>query len=306
MIREILYSFIRKISREKRLVVAIPYFWLLLFFFVPVLLVLKISFSQTSTQIPPFSHLIDISEKAIVTVRLNIGNYLTILSDYFYIKSFISSLTMALIATIGCLMIGYTMAYSMTRISPSKRNIVLLLVILPFWTSFLIRVYAWIGLLSKEGFINSLLLSFSLISVPLKLLYSDFAVCLGIIYCYLPFMILPIYATLEKLDQVYLEAAYDLGCKPWKAFWKVTLPLSKSGIIAGCILVFIPAVGEFVIPELLGGPDTLMIGRVLWIEFFNNRDWPLACSLAVVMLILFVVPIMIFQRLQLQQTLKEP
>jgi putrescine transport system permease protein len=192
------------------------------------------------------------------------------------------------------------MAYGISRVQSTWRTVLLLLVVLPFWTSFLIRVYAWMNLLSSQGLINAFLLKMGLIHTPLMLLDNSAAVCVGIIYCYLPFMILPIYAALDKIDSSYIEAAYDLGCSPWRAFWRVTVPLSMPGIVAGSILVFIPAIGEFVIPEILGGPDTIMIGRVLWWEFFNNRDWPLACALAVAMVVLFVAPIMIFQRQQLR------
>ena len=204
----------------------------------------------------------------------------------------------ALISTIVCLLIGYPMAYAIARANPAYRNTLLLLIILPFWTSFLLRVYAWIGLLKNNGLVNNILLQLGIIDQPIVMMQTDFAVYLGIVYSYLPFMILPLYANLEKLDWTLLEAASDLGCKPIKAFFKVTLPLSVPGIIAGAMLVFIPAVGEFVIPALLGGPDTLMIGRVLWDEFFGNRDWPVASAVAIAMLIFLVVPIMFFRHYQ--------
>lgn len=282
-------------------VTLIPYSWLILFFLIPFLLVLKISFSQTILAIPPYQPLVTWATEGILTINLNLGNYIRMVTDSFYASGFLASFTIALISTIFCLVFGYLIAYSISRASAHWRNILLLLVILPFWTSFLVRVYAWMGILSKDGLLNNLLLYLGLISQPKQFLYNNIAVTIGVVYCYLPFMVLPIYATLEKLDDVYLEAAYDLGCRPWQAFWRITVPLSKAGILSGCALVFIPALGEFVIPELLGAPDNLMIGRIIWLEFFNNRDWPIASTVAVIMLMLFVVPIMIMQRRQLDR-----
>jgi len=281
-------------------VVLAPYAWLFLFFLVPFILIAKISFSSAQIGIPPFSSIFEWSDHHLLQLRFNFTNYVVLLQDSFYGEAFASSLKIAGSSTFFCLILGYMMAYGISRAGEKWRIILLLLVVLPFWTSFLIRVYAWMSLLSTQGFINALLLKCGLISAPLQLLDNSFAVCIGIVYCYLPFMILPIYSTLEKMDQVYIEAAFDLGCTPWRAFWKITVPLSKPGIIAGCVLVFIPAIGEFVIPEILGGPDTLMIGRALWWEFFNNRDWPLACALAVAIVLIFVAPIMYFQRKQIQ------
>jgi len=292
--------FWNRLTRERRLVIAAPYLWLGLFSLIPFLLVIKISLSQSVMAIPPFHPLFQWSAEQVLQLRLNLAAYSTLLTDPFYASAFFGSLKIALVSTFSCLVIGYPMAYSIAQASPQWRPILLLLIILPFFTSFLVRVYAWIGLLSTEGVINTFLTSIGIIQEPLPLLYNSFAVTIGIVYCYLPFMILPIYSVLDKIDPSYLEAAYDLGCRPWRAFWRITVPLSFRAIIAGSILVFVPAVGEFVIPELLGAPETLMIGRVLWSEFFNNQNWPLACALALVTLIIFVIPFMIFQRFQLR------
>jgi putrescine transport system permease protein len=292
--------FWNRLARERRLVIAVPYLWLGFFSLIPFLLIVKISLSQSVLAIPPFQPLFNWSAEQILQMRLNLAAYSTLLTDPFYASAFFGSLKIALIATLSCLLIGYPMAYAIVQSAPHWRPIFLLLIILPFFTSFLVRVYAWIGLLSTEGVINTLLKMLGIIHEPLPLLYNSFAVTIGIVYCYLPFMILPIYSVLDKIDPAYLEAAYDLGCRPWRAFWRITVPLSFRAIIAGSILVFVPAVGEFVIPELLGAPDTIMIGRVLWSEFFNNQNWPLACSLAIVTLAIFVIPFMIFQRFQLR------
>jgi putrescine transport system permease protein len=293
-------GFWRRLTRERGIAIAIPYGWLGVFFLIPFLLVLKVSFSESVLAIPPFSPLLQWSSEHVLNFKFHLINYATFLTDPFYVSALFVSVKIAFIATLTCLIIGFPMAYAMTQVSQAWRSIILLLVILPFWTSFLVRVYAWIGLLSQEGIINNILMGIGLISTPLPLLYNSFSVTIGIVYCYLPFMILPIYSVLEKIDPAYLEAAYDLGCHPWRAFWRVTVPLSYRAIIAGSVLVFIPAIGEFVIPELLGAPETIMIGRVLWGEFFNNRDWPLACALAVIMLGIFVAPIMIYQRFSLR------
>lgn len=282
-------------------VIAIPLLWLLMFFLVPFVIVLKISFAEYATAIPPYTDLIQWGDDALVTLKLNLGNYLFLLEDELYLSAYLNSAKIALISTVFCLLIGYPMAYAIARAQESNRNILLMLVILPFWTSFLLRVYAWMGILKNNGVINNVLMALGIIDEPIVMMQTDFAVYLGIVYSYLPFMILPLYANLEKLDGALLEAAGDLGCKPFKAFLLITLPLSLPGIVAGSMLVFIPAVGEFVIPSLLGGPETLMIGRVLWDEFFNNRDWPIASAVAIAMLVFLVVPIMIFQRYQNRQ-----
>jgi putrescine transport system permease protein len=278
-------------------VISVPYVWLLLFFAIPFLIVLKISFSTLAIAMPPYTPILELVDSA-VTLKLNLTNYLALVTDAQYVQAYGSSIKIAAIATFLTLLIGYPIAYVIARLSPAARNIALMLVILPSWTSFLIRVYAWVGILKNNGLLNNFLMSIGLIDEPLKILYTPTAAYIGIVYCYLPFMVLPLYTNLVKHDNRLLEAAYDLGAKPWKAFFRITLPLSRAGIIAGCMLVMIPAVGEFVIPEMLGGPDTLMIGRVLWGEFFNNRDWPAASAVAIVMLILLMIPILIFNRVQ--------
>jgi len=278
-----------------------PYGWLLLFFLVPLLIVLKISFSDLKLGLPPYAPLLEWLDKGILIIKLNFNNYTFIARDALYLFSYLESLLIATIGTIGCLLIGYPIAYGIAKTPSPRRTILLMMVILPFWTSFLLRVYAWIGILSTHGLLNRILIKVGLISSPLTLLDTTFATVLGIIYCYLPFMILPLYASLEKIDYSLAEAAYDLGAKPFQAFLRVIWPLSLSGVVAGSMLVFIPAIGEFVIPELLGGSQTLMIGKVLWNEFFTNRDWPVASALAILMLVFLVVPLMIFQRLQERQ-----
>lgn len=298
MTRNRLSKFKNTENRDQRIALAIPYLWLILFFLIPFILIFKISFSKPSMTVPPFQPLMEWTADGMLQLRFNLGNYFSLFVDQFYTSAFVSSLTIALISTVFCVVIGYFIAYAMVKAPARWRPILLLLIMLPFWTSFLVRVYAWIGLLSNEGIINNTLIALGWIDHPLHLLHNKGAVILGIIYCYLPFAILPIYAVLDKIDPAYWEAAYDLGCRPWKAFWQITVPLSWSGLATAGTLVFIPAMGEFVIPELLGAPDTLMIGRMLWMEFFNNRDWPLACALAVVVLIVLVVPLMILQRHQ--------
>ena len=278
-------------------VISVPYVWLLVFFAIPFLIVLKISFSKLAIAMPPYTPVLEYVDNAL-SLKLNLSNYIGLFTDSQYVQAYLSSIKIAAISTLLTLLIGYPMAYAIARMSPSARNIAMMLVILPSWTSFLIRVYAWIGILKPNGLLNDVLLKLHLISEPLQISNTPTAAYIGIVYCYLPFMVLPLYTNLVKHDHRLLEAAYDLGAKPWKAFLKITLPLSKSGIIAGCMLVMIPAVGEFVIPELLGGPDTLMIGRVLWNEFFNNRDWPTASAVAIVMLMLLMIPILIFNRVQ--------
>jgi len=282
----------------RTLVTSVPYLWLLLFFLIPFVIVLKISFSDAQIAMPPYQPLFDWIGEKVLQIKLNFGNYAFLVEDNLYWKAYLNSILVAGVSTLLCLLIGYPMAYAIARSSPSTRNVLLLLVILPFWTSFLLRVYAWIGLLKNNGLINNALIALGVIDQPIQMLQTDFAVYVGIVYSYLPFMILPLYANLEKMDLTLLEAAADLGSRPWEAFLKVTLPLSLPGIIAGCLLVFIPAVGEFVIPALLGDPGMLMIGKVLWTEFFNNRDWPVASAVAIALLLFLVIPIMFFQRAQ--------
>lgn len=277
----------------RSLIIFLTFLWFILFLFIPFLIVFKISFSEMATSIPPYTSLFSWSNSALQFV-VNLGNYLFLFTDALYAAAYLSSLKIALISTLICLLLGYPMAYVIARTPTPMRHLLLMLIVLPSWTSFLIRVYAWMGILKNNGLLNNFLLSLGVINEPLALLHTDFAVYLGIVYGYLPFMILPLYAILVKLDYGLLDAASDLGAKPWKSFLTITLPLSRAGIIAGSMLVFIPAVGEFVIPDLLGGPDTLMIGKVLWQEFFNNRDWPVASSVAVVMVVLLLIPILLF------------
>jgi putrescine transport system permease protein len=282
-------------------VIMIPYIWLLLFFLLPFGFVLKISFAEALIARPPYSPLMEWSEETYLTIKLNFANFLFLIEDDLYWKAYLNSVKIAFISTVMCLLIGYPMAYGMARATPAWRNVLLMLVILPFWTSFLLRVYAWIGILKNNGMINNILMGLGIIDEPIVMMQTDFAVYIGIVYSYLPFMILPLYANLERLDLSLLEAAADLGCRPAKVFFTITLPLSMPGVIAGSMLVFIPAVGEFVIPALLGGPDTLMIGRVLWDEFFSNRDWPVASAVAIVVLLLLVVPMMFYQHFQAKE-----
>ena len=284
----------------RSLVIAVPWLWLLLFFLIPFVIVLKISFAETRwLGTPPYTPLFEWVSGQYLQVKVSVANYMFLLSDSLYAKAFLSSVKVAAVSTLFCLLIGYPMAYAIARAEANWRNTLLLLVILPFWTSFLLRVYAWIGLLSNQGVINQLLMAMGF--EPIVMLQTDFAMYIGIVYSYLPFMILPLYSNLEKHDQTLLEAAVDLGCRPFKAFLRITLPLSLPGVIAGSMLVFIPAVGEFVVPRLLGGTDSLMIGRVLWDEYFLNRNWPVASSVAIALLLVLVIPIMIFQRSQAQE-----
>jgi len=287
------------------ILVVFPYSWLLLLFLVPFAIVLKISLSDQALAIPPYVPTFDISAgwaglKALFAA-FDLENYTWLAEDNLYWKAYLSSVQVALISTVLTLLVSYPIAYGMARAPAEWRATLLMLVILPFWTSFLIRVYAWIGILGMNGYLNQLLLWSGVISEPLVILNTNIAVYIGIVYAYLPFMVLPIYASLEKLDTDLLEAAEDLGCSRFQAFWLVTVPLSKPGVIAGCFLVFIPVVGEFVIPSLLGGSRTLMIGKVLWDEFFSNRDWPVASAVAVLLLLILIIPIVLFQRHQQSQ-----
>jgi putrescine transport system permease protein len=288
----------RRLPAGQTLVTAIPYLWLLLFFLVPFVIVLKISFSTAQIAMPPYEPLVHWASDQVLQIQLHLSNFTFLVQDDLYIRAYLNSIVVAGVSTLLCLLIGYPIAYSMARSEPSTRNILLLLVALPFFTSFLLRVYAWIGILKNNGLLNNLLMNLGLISEPIQMLQTSFAVYVGIVYSYLPFMILPLYANLEKMDLTLLEAAADLGCKPWQAFVKITVPLSFPGIVAGCLLVFIPAVGEFVIPSLLGDPGMLMIGKVLWTEFFNNRDWPVASAVAIALLLFLVIPIMYLDRAQ--------
>jgi len=285
--------------------IAVPYLWLLALFLVPFIIVLKISLSDYTLSIPPYSPKLDFSAgwDGITTFfsALDFENFTFLTTDDLYWKAYLSSLKIAAIATFCTLLVGYPIAYGMANAPNHWRPTLMMLVILPFWTSFLIRVYSWMGILSTEGYLNQLLIGMGLISEPLTILNTNTAVYIGIVYTYLPFMILPIYSALERMDGSLLEAAEDLGCSRMQAFWLVTFPLSRNGIIAGCFLVFIPTIGEFVIPALLGGSDTLMIGKVLWEEFFNNRDWPVASAVAVILLLVLIIPIILFQRNEQKQ-----
>lgn len=281
----------------RRIGIGLPYLWLTIFFLLPFLIVLKISLSEPQLSQPPYTPLTTWSQDSVLQINLNLSNYLLLSGDDLYLDAFINSLQIASISTMLCLFIGYPMAYAIATTTDRWRNILLMLIILPFWTSFLIRVYAWIGILKPQGILNDLLLSLGLINEPLAILHTQLAVYIGIIYSYLPFMVLPLYANLAKLDHSLLEASADLGARPFTSFLRITLPLSLPGIIAGSMLVFIPAVGEFVIPDLLGGPDSLMVGKLMWTEFFSNKDWPLAAALAICMLLLLVLPFIAMQRL---------
>jgi putrescine transport system permease protein len=284
----------------RHLVIGIPYFWLLLVFLLPFLIVLKLSVTDMSDSIDPFGSIWSYTN-GVANLKLRFASYFFIAEDNLYLFTYLNSLKFAAITTLLCLFFGYPFAYFMARAKPSRRNTLMMLVMLPFWTSFLLRIYAWKGILANNGLLNHWLLSMGLIDSPIHMMNTSFSLALGMVYGYLPFMILPLYANLVKLDVRYLEAAADLGASPWQAFWRITVPLSKSGIIAGSMLVFIPCIGEYTIPELLGGPETLMIGRVLWDEFFSNNDWPMASAVTVVMILLILLPMGIFNKYQAKQ-----
>ena len=283
-------------------IVAIPYIWLLLFFLAPFVIVFKISLADPIIAQPPFTPFFNQGSDGGFSIYTTFDNFLYLFQDSLYFVTYLNSVKLAFIATLFTLLIGYPIAYGIARSPQPTRNILLLLVVIPFWISFLLRVYSWMGILKTNGLINGFLLWLGVIDQPLELLYTDTAVYIGMVYSYLPYMILPLYANLVKLDIRLLEAASDLGAKKWQGFVDVTLPLSMPGIIAGCLLVFIPAIGEYVIPALLGGADTLMIGRVLFDEFFLNRDWPVASAVAIVLLMLLVLPIVYFHKKQAQET----
>ncbi|MDV7103656.1 putrescine ABC transporter permease PotH [Vibrio sp. TH_r3] len=288
---------IRNIPFSRYLVMAIPYSWLLLFFLLPFLFVFKISLAEAELAIPPYSDLVAIVDEQL-QFFINIGNYLYLIEDSLYASSYLMSLRIAFISTVLCLLIGFPTAWAIVHSTPATRNVLLMLIILPSWTSFLIRIYALIGIFKNNGLLNNFLMGLGVIDQPLHILHTDTAVYIGIIYTYLPFMVLPIYTALMKVDYSLIEAALDLGARPFTVLIRILIPLTKAGIIAGSMLVFIPAVGEFVIPELLGGPDSVLIGRVLWQEFFNNRDWPVASAVAITMLLILMVPIVWFHRYQ--------
>ena len=282
------------------LVIAIPYAWLAFFFVVPFLIVLKISLSHDVIARPPYAPLLDLSQgwaglKSFLS-ELNFSNYALLATDGIYLDSYLQSLRLAAFSTLTLLFVGYPIAYAMARAPERVRPLLVMAIILPFWTSFLIRIYAWMGILSREGFLSQFLLYLGVTDRPVEILYTNTAVYIGIVYSYLPLMVLPLYAALEKMDRSLLEAASDLGASPFRAFWRVTFPLSLPGVIAGALLCFIPAVGEFVIPDLMGGSDTLMIGKMLWTEFAVNRSWTVSSAVAVILLFVLIVPILIYQR----------
>ncbi len=293
-------------SWQRAIEIGLPFLWLIVLFLVPFLIVFKISLSTATIAQPPyvptFDLLADGLSGTLDKIRsFSLENYAFLFDDSLYINSYLSSLRIAAISTALLLLVGYPIAYGMARAPKSIRPMLLMMVILPFWTSFLIRVYAWIGILKPEGLLSGFLIWLGIINEPLVIMNTEKAVFIGIVYSYLPFMVLPLYASLEKLDTTLLEAAADLGCPPIKAFWQITFPLSIPGIVAGCMLCFIPAVGEFVIPDLLGGSDVLMIGRTLWNEFFLNRDWAVSSAVAVLLLLVLIVPIVIYQNFQQRQ-----
>jgi putrescine transport system permease protein len=284
----------------RRLMIGVPVLWLAVFFLIPFLIVLKISFSEARLAIPPYAPLFTWVH-GLPLPRIHLSSYSYLFTHPLYLRSYLYSIMVAAVSTLFCLLIGYPMAYAIARAGEAWRTFLLMLIVLPFWTSFLLRVYAWIGLLQNDGLINNVLLSLGLIRHPITLLQTDFSLYIGIVYSYLPYMILPLYANLEKHDPALLEAAADLGARPLMAFLRVTLPQSLPGIAAGSLLVFIPAVGEYVIPTLLGRTDQIMIGRMLSDEFFDNRDWPVASAVAILILLLLVVPIVLLQRVERKQ-----
>lgn len=279
--------------------VALPYLWMLLFFLLPFLIIFKISLAVTEIAIPPYSPLVTFEEGA-MQIILHLENYTNIFTDPdgTYIRSYLKSLQVAAFSTVFCLIIGYPIAWALATSKPAVRNVLFMLVIMPSWTSFVVRIYAWMTIMKKDGLINDVLMALGIIDSPLQMLQTDFAVYVGIVYCYLPYMVLPLFSALMKVDYSLIEAAYDLGCRPVKTFFSTLVPQTKSGIIAGSMLVFIPALGEYVIPELLGGKSSILIGRILWQEFFNNRDWPLASAVAITMLVILIIPIMIFYKIE--------
>jgi len=277
-----------------RLVIAPPFLWLALFLLLPFLLVLKISVSDVQFGIPPYTPLFE-RDGQTLSFTLHLRGFAQLFSDSLYLVTWLNSLKMAAITTLFCILIGYPLAWQIARSAPRWRNLLLLAVILPFWTSLLLRVYAWVGILRNDGLLNSVLQGLGLIDAPLEIYRTDWAVYIGLVYVYLPFFILPLTAVLVKLDERLLEAAYDLGARPWQAFRQITLPLSLPGVLAGALLVFIPTVGEYVVPEMLGGADTLMMGRVMWNEYFGNNDWPMAASVTCVMMLLLLLPLVLYQ-----------
>jgi putrescine transport system permease protein len=291
-------------TRPARIAAIAPYLWMALFFLVPFGFVLKISLSETAIAQPPYLPVFDLSQgfaAVKAAAELSLDNFRLLVSDDLYVLSYLRSLIVAVVSTSILLVIGYPIAYGMARLPQRWQGVAMMLVIVPFWTSFLIRIYAWVNILQHDGLLNKILLALHLVAAPVVWLSTDSAMYLGIVYSYLPFMILPLYATLAKMDPALLEAASDLGSSPGKAFWLVTFPLSLPGVAAGVLLCFIPIVGEFVIPDLLAGSSSMMIGQTLWLEFFTNKDWPVASAVAVVLLVLLVAPLVLYDRLQRRQ-----
>ncbi len=289
-------------SGWRSIVVFVPYIWLFVFFLAPFIIVLKISLAESLIASPPFSPLFEWTQEGVLTFQLIFDNYSYLWEDDLYVKTYLNSIKISSISTILCLILGYPIAYAIVRSSPTTKNILLMMIILPFWTSFLLRVYAWMGLLADQGAVNSFLMWLGITDEPIRMMYSEFAVYVGIVYTYVPFMILPLYANMEKLDITLHEAAADLGARPITTFLTITLPMTSPGILAGSLLVFIPATGEFVIPDLLGGGNVLMIGRVLYNEFNSNHDWPVAAAVAIVLLLVLVIPMMIYQHVQSRES----
>ncbi|MGG4606379.1 ABC transporter permease subunit [Paenalcaligenes sp. Me131] len=299
-----LFSWRRYMPSGRSLVIGLPFVWLFLFLFIPFLLVFKISFADLKFGVPPYTPLAEMQDDTL-SLLLHLRSYVLLFSDNLYLDTYFSSVKIAAVSTFFCVLIGYPMAYYIARAKPGIRHYLLLAVILPFWTSLLLRVYAWVGLLRTDGVINNVLMWLGVIDSPLTLYRTELAVYIGLVYAYLPFFILPLYANLVKLDVRLLEAASDLGARPWSTFLHVTLPLSMPGVIAGAMLVFIPSVGEYVIPEMLGGADTLMMGRIMWNEFFNNADWPMAAAVTCVMVLLLIIPLVLFQYSQIRNLQNE-
>ncbi|OFE13963.1 putrescine ABC transporter permease PotH [Pseudohongiella acticola] len=296
---------LRQVNIARGLVTGIPWLWLVVFFCLPFLFIVKISLSEPALAQPPYLGWIRETADGLVNIVVNFGNYGLLWDDSLYTSALLGSLKVASISTALCLLIGYPMAYAIARAPTHLRMPLLMLVILPFWTSFLIRVYAWMGILNTNGILNNLLLWLGVIEQPLAIMHTPLAVYIGVTYAYLPFMVLPLYATLSRLDPVLLEAAADLGARPVRQFFSITWPQSVPGVIAGAMLVFIPVMGEFVIPDLLGGPDSLMLGKLMWTEFFNNRDWPVASSLAAVLLVVLILPFLLLRRYEMRAQLEE-
>ena len=288
------FSKLQLLSNNGSYTSILPVLWMILFFILPILLIFKTSFTESIYSIPPLSSICSWTSNHFLILRINFDNYIHLVKDSYYLSAFINSMCLTLLSTAICFVLGFVMAYGICQTRNRTRSVLMSMLSLLIWTATLIRIYAWINLLSNQGLINKML---SYIGVStIKFIGSYYTVCLGLVFCYLPYMIFPIYSILEKLDKAYIEAAYDLGCNPIKTFLKVTLPLCRSGIVTGCIMVFSTSIGEFVIPELLGGPDTLMFGRILWMEFFNNLNWPMTCALSIVMMAFIITPIYVFQK----------